>query len=85
MDVADLDLVGENRQTADRVERAAEGAVRVIDLKTGRTPPPQSEAQTNPQLAAYQLAVETGADAAQLSQQLFILAVSLFGRPCSSR
>lgn len=49
------------RGTADRVERAGDGAVRVIDLKTGRTPPPQSEVQTNPQLAAYQLAVETGA------------------------
>ncbi|WP_348773372.1 ATP-dependent DNA helicase [Cellulomonas sp. NTE-D12] len=49
------------RGSADRVERAADGAVRVIDLKTGRTPPPQSEAEANPQLAAYQLAVESGA------------------------
>ncbi|MBN9326540.1 MAG: PD-(D/E)XK nuclease family protein, partial [Cellulomonas sp.] len=49
------------RGSADRVERAADGAVRVIDLKTGRTPPPQSEAEANPQLAAYQLAVEGGA------------------------
>ncbi len=49
------------RGKADRVERAAEGAVRVIDLKTGSTPTPQSEVATNPQLGAYQLAVEAGA------------------------
>ncbi len=49
------------RGTADRVERAGDGAVRVVDLKTGSSPPPQREAEVNPQLGAYQLAVETGA------------------------
>jgi superfamily I DNA/RNA helicase len=56
--------------TIDRVERApAEGdgaeedglGVRVVDLKTGRTAPSAEEATTNPQLGAYQLAVDAGA------------------------
>jgi superfamily I DNA/RNA helicase len=63
------------RGTLDRVERAepaptdapedgAGGApvqVRVVDLKTGRTAPSAEEATTNPQLGAYQLAVDAGA------------------------
>ena len=63
------------RGTVDRVERAergdapaeagsGEGAplpVRVVDLKTGRTAPSAQEATTNPQLGAYQLAVDAGA------------------------
>lgn len=63
------------RGTLDRVERAepgpaadpdgeADGApvpVRVVDLKTGRTAPSAQEATTNPQLGAYQLAVDAGA------------------------
>ena len=61
------------RGTLDRVERADatgadagsdEGAplpVRVVDLKTGRTAPSAQEATTNPQLGAYQLAVDAGA------------------------
>lgn len=58
------------RGTLDRVERAAEGPedaggaagtpVRVVDLKTGRTAPSAQEATTNPQLGAYQLAVDAG-------------------------
>ncbi|RMI12991.1 RecB family exonuclease, partial [Cellulomonas triticagri] len=35
--------------------------VRVVDLKTGRTAPSAQEATTNPQLGAYQLAVDAGA------------------------
>lgn len=35
--------------------------VRVVDLKTGRSAPSAQEAQTNPQLGAYQLAVDAGA------------------------
>ncbi|MEK8225443.1 PD-(D/E)XK nuclease family protein [Oerskovia sp. M15] len=38
-----------------------EGAVRVADLKTGKTKPSLTEAITNPQLGTYQLAVEGGA------------------------
>jgi hypothetical protein len=60
------------RGTLDRVERAsAPGSdeptadeplpVRVVDLKTGRSAPSAQEAQTNPQLGAYQLAVDAGA------------------------
>jgi superfamily I DNA/RNA helicase len=56
------------RGTLDRVERAtapdAAGEaipVRVVDLKTGRSAPSAQEAQTNPQLGAYQLAVDAGA------------------------
>ncbi|WP_239068484.1 ATP-dependent helicase [Cellulomonas pakistanensis] len=59
------------RGTLDRVERAdadaADGPddaaipVRVVDLKTGRTAPSAQEATTNPQLGAYQLAVDAGA------------------------
>jgi superfamily I DNA/RNA helicase len=56
------------RGTLDRVERAtapdaADEAlpVRVVDLKTGRSAPSAQEAQTNPQLGAYQLAVDAGA------------------------
>lgn len=58
------------RGTLDRVERAVAGPegedgaggtpVRVVDLKTGRTAPSAQEATTNPQLGAYQLAVDAG-------------------------
>lgn len=50
---------------APDVPRAADGPdpvpVRVVDLKTGRTAPTAQEATTNPQLGAYQLAVDAGA------------------------
>lgn len=53
------------RGTIDRVEAAGEGAgeaaVRVADLKTGRTPVTAVRAKTNAQLGAYQLAVAEGA------------------------
>jgi RecB family exonuclease len=54
------------RGSLDRVERApddgAEGTpVRVVDLKTGRSAPSAQDAQVNPQLGAYQLAVDAGA------------------------
>jgi len=49
------------RGSIDRVESAGEdGAVRVVDLKTGRTIAKAEEAATNPQLGAYQLAVDAG-------------------------
>ncbi|WP_265520777.1 ATP-dependent helicase [Oerskovia flava] len=49
------------RGVVDRVEDAGEGAVVVADLKTGRSKPSVTETLTNPQLGAYQLAVEEGA------------------------
>jgi superfamily I DNA/RNA helicase len=61
------------RGTIDRVERApgappvpgdadpAAVPVRVVDLKTGRTAFSAEETTTNPQLGAYQLAVDAGA------------------------
>ena len=46
----------------DRVELAADGSVVIMDLKTGKREP-QTDAKVldNPQLAAYQLAFESGA------------------------
>lgn len=54
------------RGSIDRLERVtgADGRpdrLRVVDLKTGRTPTPAAKAATNAQLGAYQLAVESGA------------------------
>ncbi|HEX3610470.1 MAG TPA: ATP-dependent DNA helicase [Sporichthyaceae bacterium] len=45
----------------DRVERDARGAVRVVDLKTGRTAVSKADVADNPALGAYQLAVQAGA------------------------
>ncbi|HMM94183.1 PD-(D/E)XK nuclease family protein [Phycicoccus sp.] len=50
--------------TVDRIEIGPEGAVRVIDLKTGSRKPTKDELARNGQLGAYQLAVEEGAFAA---------------------
>ena len=46
----------------DRVELTPEGAVVILDLKTGKNEP-QTDARVldNPQLSAYQLAFEAGA------------------------
>lgn len=54
------------RGTVDRIERAGDGAgdatvVRVVDLKTGASAVSAEKAGTNPQLGAYQLAVDAGA------------------------
>jgi RecB family exonuclease len=45
----------------DRIEKAGDDRALVVDLKTGSTVPPAAKAATNPQLGAYQLAVEEGA------------------------
>jgi RecB family exonuclease len=45
----------------DRVEDVGDGAVQIVDLKTGKRAPSTSETDTNPQLGAYQLAVTEGA------------------------
>jgi RecB family exonuclease len=42
---------------ADRVERDAEGRLRVVDLKTGASKPAQSEVARHPQLGVYQVAM----------------------------
>lgn len=54
------------RGTVDRLEHDPAGpedgtGVRVVDLKTGSTVPSKAKAATNPQLGAYQLAVDEGA------------------------
>jgi superfamily I DNA/RNA helicase/RecB family exonuclease len=46
--------------TIDRVERGADGRVRVVDLKTGSTRPSTAETRTHAQLGIYQLAVRAG-------------------------
>jgi RecB family exonuclease len=45
----------------DRLERDADGAAIVVDLKTGTGRPADSELDRNPQLGVYQLAVLLGA------------------------
>ncbi|WP_313715507.1 ATP-dependent helicase [Arsenicicoccus bolidensis] len=45
----------------DRLERAPDGRLRVVDIKTGRSAPTQAELADHAQLAAYQAAVEAGA------------------------
>jgi RecB family exonuclease len=49
------------RGQVDRLERDADGHLVVVDLKTGKQQPKQDELPANPQLGAYQLAVERGA------------------------
>jgi superfamily I DNA/RNA helicase/CRISPR/Cas system-associated exonuclease Cas4 (RecB family) len=56
VEIGRADLVG----SADRVE-IVDGSAYVVDIKTGRSAPPQSEAETNAQLEMYQLAVTEGA------------------------
>ena len=46
---------------ADRLELDEDGRVVVVDLKTGKYPPPASRARAHPQLGLYQLAVDHGA------------------------
>ncbi|WP_299051230.1 ATP-dependent DNA helicase [uncultured Nocardioides sp.] len=46
---------------ADRLELDEDGAVVVVDLKTGKYPPTRDEVAVHPQLGLYQLAVEHGA------------------------
>ncbi|NTW38932.1 MAG: PD-(D/E)XK nuclease family protein, partial [Cellulomonadaceae bacterium] len=49
------------RGTVDRLERSTGGDLKVVDLKTGRTPASKKDAARHPQLGAYQAAVEAGA------------------------
>ncbi|WP_461110664.1 ATP-dependent helicase [Streptomyces calidiresistens] len=52
------------RGVVDRVDRDAEGRVYVVDFKTGGSPPSRAEAERDPQLAVYQLAMRHDADPA---------------------
>lgn len=45
---------------ADRIERDGDGALHIVDLKTGSQVPSQSDAEENVQLEAYQLALSRG-------------------------
>ncbi|WP_226345127.1 PD-(D/E)XK nuclease family protein [Agilicoccus flavus] len=45
----------------DRLERRADGALRVVDLKTGSSKPTAAQLPRHPQLGTYQAAVEHGA------------------------
>jgi ATP-dependent exoDNAse (exonuclease V) beta subunit len=47
--------------SADRVERDPDGRVRIVDFKTGRTPPSAADVALHDQLGVYQLAVAAGA------------------------
>ncbi len=47
--------------TADRVERDADGRVRIVDFKTSRAAPAAADVAVQDQLGVYQLAVQQGA------------------------
>ena len=47
--------------TVDRLERDAQGRAVIVDYKTGASVTSRSEAESHPQLTAYQLAAELGA------------------------
>ncbi len=44
----------------DRIERDAQGRLRIVDLKTGKSKPTEAELDRHGQLGAYQVAVEEG-------------------------
>lgn len=47
--------------SVDRLERDEHGRLVVVDLKTGASPPSERATAEHPQLAAYQVAIESGA------------------------
>jgi hypothetical protein len=47
--------------SADRVERDGDGRIRIVDFKTGKTPPATADVALHDQLGVYQLAVQQGA------------------------
>jgi superfamily I DNA/RNA helicase/RecB family exonuclease len=51
-----VQLVG----SVDRLERAQDGALHVVDLKTGKQAAPAKDLDTHPQLGTYQLVVREG-------------------------
>ncbi|MBK8445926.1 MAG: ATP-dependent helicase [Micropruina sp.] len=56
VDGTPVQLVG----TVDRLERVADGRLRVVDFKTNRRPPTAAETASHEQLGVYQLAIEAG-------------------------
>ena len=56
VDGTPVQLVG----SVDRLERAADGRLRVVDFKTNKRPPTAAEAASHEQLGVYQLAIEAG-------------------------
>ncbi|WP_236940817.1 ATP-dependent helicase [Frondihabitans sp. 762G35] len=79
------------RGTVDRVEGRADGAVVIVDLKTGKSVPTVAEGATNPQLASYQLALAEGgleaapSDSARGGAKLLFVAKGTRGKPYSER
>ena len=60
----EVDLDGEKvvlNGTVDRLERDAEGRLRIVDFKTGRSIPTQAHVDQMDQLGIYQLAAQQGA------------------------
>ena len=56
IDDTEVQLVG----TVDRLERTADGRLRVVDVKTNKRAPTAGEAASHEQLGVYQLAIEAG-------------------------
>ncbi len=59
----EIDVAGEAVRlvgTVDRLERAGDGRLRVVDFKTGKRPPTADATASHEQLGVYQLAVEAG-------------------------
>jgi superfamily I DNA/RNA helicase len=48
------------RGQVDRLEITQDGCLFIVDLKTGKTAPPDQEVPSHPQLAAYQVAANAG-------------------------
>ena len=65
-DVAIGDAVVAGR--VDRLERDRDGRLVVVDLKTGKSKPHDTEMPTHPQLGTYQLAIQHGAFEAEGSE-----------------
>ncbi|GAA1966985.1 ATP-dependent DNA helicase [Terrabacter lapilli] len=63
----------------DRIERNADGHVRIVDLKTGKSKPTKAELATHGQLGTYQVAVEEGGFA-QLGDQSAGAALVFIGK-----
>lgn len=60
---SDLDVpLGSARVSGriDRLEKTPDGAAYIVDFKTGKTVPSKNSVQENPQLATYQVAIESG-------------------------
>ncbi|RPE76352.1 superfamily I DNA/RNA helicase [Frondihabitans sp. PhB161] len=79
------------RGMIDRVEQQADGSVVIVDLKTGKYAPSAPEAEKNPQLGSYQLALAEGAleaasaDSPRGGAKLLFVAVSTAKKPYVER